>query len=198
MRWRSGCRRPATAPTCSTCTRARATSSCRALRELWKDAEAGEDGEDGEAWKATRVPKTPWPRRATRLTSLGCGVRPGGGHRAPGRAGRCRARARRLFHGRPHRRRNRSAPSQSAAGRGLVLRKRGARGRPTKRPGPPWPSATRAWARRLREEGAAAFMDWWETLPLFASAARRFPSEVRAAIRAERDGPQRRAPWPAR
>ena len=26
-----------------------------------------------------------------------------------------------------------------------------------------------AWAQRLRDEGVAAFMDWWETLPLFAS-----------------------------
>ena len=42
-----------------------------------------------------------------------------------------------------------------------------------------------AWARRLREEGVAAFMDWWETLPLFATQ-RDLPSEVCAAIRAER------------
>lgn len=42
-----------------------------------------------------------------------------------------------------------------------------------------------AWTRRLREEGVAAFMDWWETLPLFATQ-RELPPEVRAAIRAER------------
>lgn len=42
------------------------------------------------------------------------------------------------------------------------------------------------WARRLREEGAAAFMDWWETLPLFATQ-RDLSSEVRVAIRAERE-----------
>ena len=43
-----------------------------------------------------------------------------------------------------------------------------------------------AWARRLREEGVVAFMDWWETLPLFATQ-RDLPSEVRVAIRAERE-----------
>lgn len=43
-----------------------------------------------------------------------------------------------------------------------------------------------AWARRLREEGAAAFMDWWEALPLFATQ-RDLSSEVRVAIRAERE-----------
>ena len=43
-----------------------------------------------------------------------------------------------------------------------------------------------AWARRLREEGVVAFMDWWETLPLFATQ-RDLPSEARAAIRAERE-----------
>lgn len=42
-----------------------------------------------------------------------------------------------------------------------------------------------AWAQRLREEGVAAFMDWWETLPLFASQ-QALPAETRAAIRAER------------
>lgn len=42
------------------------------------------------------------------------------------------------------------------------------------------------WARRLREEGVVAFMDWWETLPLFATQ-RDLPSEARAAIRAERE-----------
>lgn len=42
------------------------------------------------------------------------------------------------------------------------------------------------WARRLREEGVVAFMDWWETLPLFATQ-RGLPSEARAAIRAERE-----------
>ena len=42
-----------------------------------------------------------------------------------------------------------------------------------------------AWAQRLREEGVAAFMDWWETLPLFASQ-RALPAEAHAAIRAER------------
>ena len=42
-----------------------------------------------------------------------------------------------------------------------------------------------AWARRLREEGVAAFMDWWETLPLFASQ-QALPSEAHAAVRTER------------
>ena len=42
-----------------------------------------------------------------------------------------------------------------------------------------------AWAQRLRDEGVAAFMDWWETLPLFASQ-RALPAEAHAAIRAER------------
>lgn len=41
------------------------------------------------------------------------------------------------------------------------------------------------WAARLRREGVASFMDWWEALPLFASQ-RALPSEVRAAVRAER------------
>ena len=41
------------------------------------------------------------------------------------------------------------------------------------------------WAARLRREGVASFMDWWETLPLFASQ-RALPPEVRAAVRAER------------
>lgn len=42
-----------------------------------------------------------------------------------------------------------------------------------------------AWAQRLRDEGVAAFMDWWETLPLFASQCA-LPAEAHAAIRAER------------
>ena len=42
-----------------------------------------------------------------------------------------------------------------------------------------------AWAQRLRDEGVAAFMNWWETLPLFASQ-RALPAEAHAAIRAER------------
>lgn len=42
-----------------------------------------------------------------------------------------------------------------------------------------------AWAARLREEGAAAFMDWWEELPLFATQ-RELSAETRAAIRVER------------
>lgn len=42
-----------------------------------------------------------------------------------------------------------------------------------------------AWAARLREEGVEAFMDWWETLPLFATQ-RDLPESTRAAIRAER------------
>ena len=41
------------------------------------------------------------------------------------------------------------------------------------------------WAARLRTEGVEAFMDWWETLPLFATQ-RDLPAAVRAAIRAER------------
>lgn len=43
-----------------------------------------------------------------------------------------------------------------------------------------------AWASRLRDEGVAAFMDWWETLPLFASQ-RDLPASARAAIRAGRE-----------
>lgn len=42
-----------------------------------------------------------------------------------------------------------------------------------------------AWAARLREEGVGPFMDWWETLPLFASQ-HDLPAETRAAVRAER------------
>lgn len=41
------------------------------------------------------------------------------------------------------------------------------------------------WAARLRERGVGAFMDWWETLPLFATQ-RALPAAVRAALRAER------------
>lgn len=41
------------------------------------------------------------------------------------------------------------------------------------------------WAARLRREGVEAFMDWWETLPLFASQ-RELPAPVREAVRAER------------
>ncbi|MEC4184865.1 alpha/beta fold hydrolase [Adlercreutzia sp. R21] len=43
----------------------------------------------------------------------------------------------------------------------------------------------RDWAARLRHGGVGAFMDWWETLPLFASQ-RTLPAEMRAAVRAER------------
>ena len=42
-----------------------------------------------------------------------------------------------------------------------------------------------AWAARLREEGVEAFMDWWETLPLFATQ-RDLPVATRAALRADR------------
>lgn len=42
-----------------------------------------------------------------------------------------------------------------------------------------------AWAARLRAEGVAAFMDWWETLPLFATQ-RSLPEATRAALRSER------------
>ncbi len=42
-----------------------------------------------------------------------------------------------------------------------------------------------AWAGRLRAEGVKAFMDWWETLPLFATQ-RELPAETRAALCAER------------
>jgi 2-succinyl-6-hydroxy-2,4-cyclohexadiene-1-carboxylate synthase len=42
-----------------------------------------------------------------------------------------------------------------------------------------------AWARLLRERGAAAFAEAWEAQPLFATAARA-PAEVRAARRARR------------
>ena len=41
------------------------------------------------------------------------------------------------------------------------------------------------WAQRLRDEGVEPFMDWWETLPLFATQ-RALPLETRAALRAER------------
>ena len=41
------------------------------------------------------------------------------------------------------------------------------------------------WAARLRAEGVEAFMDWWETLPLFASQ-QALPASVRAAVRAQR------------
>lgn len=41
------------------------------------------------------------------------------------------------------------------------------------------------WGVRLRAEGVEAFMDWWETLPLFATQ-RDLPAAVRAAVRAER------------
>lgn len=42
------------------------------------------------------------------------------------------------------------------------------------------------WAARLREGGVAAFMDWWETLPLFATQ-QELPPATRAAIRADRE-----------
>ena len=42
------------------------------------------------------------------------------------------------------------------------------------------------WAARLREGGVAAFMDWWETLPLFATQ-RELPPATRVAIRADRE-----------
>ena len=43
----------------------------------------------------------------------------------------------------------------------------------------------RQWAQRLRSEGVAAFMDWWETLPLFATQ-RSLPPGMRERIRAGR------------
>lgn len=42
------------------------------------------------------------------------------------------------------------------------------------------------WAARLREGGVAAFMNWWETLPLFATQ-RELPPATRVAIRADRE-----------
>ena len=42
-----------------------------------------------------------------------------------------------------------------------------------------------AWAAQLRTEGVEAFMDWWETLPLFASQ-QALPASTRAAVRAQR------------
>lgn len=42
-----------------------------------------------------------------------------------------------------------------------------------------------SWAARLRAAGVETFMDWWETLPLFASQ-RALPAPVRAAVRAQR------------
>ena len=42
------------------------------------------------------------------------------------------------------------------------------------------------WAARLREGGVAAFMDWWETLPLFATQ-RGLPPAARVTIRADRE-----------
>ena len=41
------------------------------------------------------------------------------------------------------------------------------------------------WAARLRSEGVGPFMDWWETLPLFASQ-QALPASVRQAVRRER------------
>jgi len=42
-----------------------------------------------------------------------------------------------------------------------------------------------AWAADLRENGVAAFMDRWETLPLFASQ-RALSADVRARVRSDR------------
>lgn len=42
-----------------------------------------------------------------------------------------------------------------------------------------------AWAARLRAEGVESFMNWWETLPLFASQ-QALPASARAAVRAQR------------
>lgn len=42
-----------------------------------------------------------------------------------------------------------------------------------------------AWADRLRSEGVARFMDWWEQLPLFESQ-RALPESVRRRVRQER------------
>lgn len=42
-----------------------------------------------------------------------------------------------------------------------------------------------AWADRLRSEGVARFMDWWEQLPLFESQ-RALPEDVRRRVRQER------------
>ena len=41
------------------------------------------------------------------------------------------------------------------------------------------------WAERLRHEGVEPFMDWWETLPLFATQ-QSLPPQVRRAVRRER------------
>lgn len=41
------------------------------------------------------------------------------------------------------------------------------------------------WAARVRDEGVVAFMDWWESLPLFASQ-RAQPADIRASLRAGR------------
>lgn len=41
------------------------------------------------------------------------------------------------------------------------------------------------WARRIREQGVEAFMDWWEELPLFASQ-RDLPADDRERLRAGR------------
>ena len=42
-----------------------------------------------------------------------------------------------------------------------------------------------AWAHDLREGGVEAFMDWWETLPLFATQ-QALSHEARARVRADR------------
>lgn len=42
-----------------------------------------------------------------------------------------------------------------------------------------------AWAQRVRSEGVEAFMEWWATLPLFATQAS-LPAPVREALRAGR------------
>lgn len=42
------------------------------------------------------------------------------------------------------------------------------------------------WAQRLRREGVPSFMDWWKTLPLFASQ-QALPAKTRAAVRTERE-----------
>ncbi len=46
---------------------------------------------------------------------------------------------------------------------------------------------SKQWVLRLEEEGIESFIDWWETLPLFATQ-RSLPPEVRDRVRAERIG----------
>lgn len=138
----------------------------------------------GKAWKVTRVPKAPWPRRATRLPpSEPVCDRVAAIVRLVAQADGAPVLVGYSMGGRIAAETVVRHPDLPLAG--LVLESAGL--------GPSDEAARAtlaernvAWARRLREEGVVAFMDWWETLPLFATQ-RDLPSEARAAIRAERE-----------